>query len=109
MRTFFNLRTCILKALHVDTSRAYCQWHTVAILVECSPGSQPAQNYEGSPAVVVVAYHKRSYSNTWTDWQLIIITKPRAARTLERRQHRARTRITQFQLSWQNLFNWTHW
>jgi len=29
-----------------------------AILVGCSPGSQPAQNCYGSPAVVVVAYHK---------------------------------------------------
>jgi len=68
------------------------QWRTVAILVGCSPSSQPAQNCEGSPAVVVVAY-TTSHSNTWTDWQLIIIIKPRAARTLERRQHRARTRI----------------
>jgi len=37
---------------------AILQWRTVAIFVGCSPGSQPAQKCEGSPAVVVVAYHK---------------------------------------------------
>jgi len=64
------------------------QWRRVAVLVGCSPGSQPAQNCEGSPAVVVFAY-TTNHSNTLTDWQLIIIMiiiiiKPRAARTPER-------------------------
>jgi len=65
-------------------------WRTVAVLVGCSPGSQPAQKCEGSPAVVVVAYHKPfehlnrlavDYSNQITH------------STLERRQGLARTRI----------------
>jgi len=34
------------------------EWRKVAILVRCSPGSQPAQNCEVSPVVVVLAYHK---------------------------------------------------
>jgi len=34
------------------------QWHTAAILVEYSTSSQPAQNCEGSPVVVVLAHHK---------------------------------------------------
>jgi len=68
------------------------QWRTVVILVACSLGSQPAQNCEGSPAVVVLAY-TTSHSNTWSDWQLSIIIKPRAARMLERRQHGTQTRI----------------
>jgi len=68
------------------------QWRKVVVLVGCSPGKQPAQNCEGSPAVVVFAY-TTSRSNTWTDWQLTIIIKPRAARTLERRRHGTQTRI----------------
>jgi len=36
---------------------AFRQWRTVAIMVGCSPGSQPAQNCEVSLTVVVVAYH----------------------------------------------------
>ena len=34
------------------------QWRALAIFVGCSPGSQPAKNCEGSPAVLVVTYHK---------------------------------------------------
>jgi len=34
------------------------QWRTAAVLVGCSPGSQPAQNCEGSPVVVLLACHK---------------------------------------------------
>jgi len=75
-----------------------CQWLMVAILVGCSPGLEPAQNCEGSPAVVVIVY-TTSHSNTWTDWQLIIIIKPRTARTLERRQHGTQTRINWFHFS----------
>jgi len=39
------------------------QWRRVAILVRCPPGSLPVQNYEGSPAVVVVA-NTICHSNT---------------------------------------------
>ena len=48
--------TPVKHALKGKCSKNQCR--TVAILVGCSPGSQPSQNCEGSLAVVVVAYDK---------------------------------------------------
>ena len=85
------------------------QWRTVAILVWCSTGSQPAQNCEGSPALVVLAYHKPfEHLN-----RLAVDHNNQTTRSTYPRTSTAsgtnKNRINSLDFSWQNFSNWNHW